>query len=90
MELDPAVEQQLAEPSDADWDALTLRVRPPVVRPGDAGRLEAQRRFAKSRRVEPRLRQLIIGTNHSFYGERLTSVVDLPTGSPGVGPPAGG
>jgi hypothetical protein len=29
-ELDPAVEQQLAELDDADWHALTARVRPPT------------------------------------------------------------
>jgi hypothetical protein len=29
-ELDPAVEQQLADLDDADWRALTARVRPPT------------------------------------------------------------
>ena len=31
-ELDPAVEQQLADLSDQDWSALTARVRPPTSR----------------------------------------------------------
>ena len=47
-DLPAEVEQQLAEMGDADWQALTARVRPPVARPGDAGRAEADRRFSKS------------------------------------------
>jgi hypothetical protein len=47
MQLDPAVEQQLADLSDEDWHALMARVRPPSERPGDGGRAEAQRRFGE-------------------------------------------
>ena len=44
-ELDPTVEQQLADMSDEDWHALTVRVRPPKTRPGEGGRQAAARRF---------------------------------------------
>lgn len=42
-ELAPEVEQQLADLDDADWRALTARVRPPSA--GQAGLDEAARRF---------------------------------------------
>ena len=43
-ELAPEVEQQLADMSDEDWNALRVRVRLPA--PGEAGAREARRRFA--------------------------------------------
>lgn len=47
-ELDPAVEQQLADMSDEDFRALTARVRPPVaLRPGQGGIAAAEKRFGK-------------------------------------------
>lgn len=46
--LDPAVEQQLADMSDEDFRLLTARVRPPIApRPGAGGIAAAEKRFGK-------------------------------------------
>lgn len=50
VELDPTVEQQLADMSDEDWHALSVRVRPASSRrgePGHAGAEAARRRFGE-------------------------------------------
>ncbi|MEN4399374.1 hypothetical protein ACNQR7_26960 [Mycolicibacterium senegalense] len=44
-ELTPEVEQSLADLSDDDWHALTLRVRPPA--PGAGGLAAAKERFER-------------------------------------------
>jgi hypothetical protein len=46
-QLAPEIEQQLADMSDGDWQALVARVRPPATSSGAAGKAEAEKRFGK-------------------------------------------